>query len=263
MSAASTVNGHFRAVIFQCLNFCFHVTILHHSYVALRHRSARLPWPSFAAMRYDLQSKPSTPRRELSHICAQPGSKDEAGSRRTDETGRNQGATKRNVGEPPAENSEAGIEHATMRRLSTRTQGALMPQDRTLKAIKSRSRSEQVSVVSLLLPLLGTCRPLIPDTVTPDALPYLLGGLMAVSGAAGLVYAVAHASGARADAPPRRGAGRAGTGRGHACSAASSSCRTCSISFVGVMRGLLGSGWASPTRSTRWCTRSREGGPSR
>ncbi|MDY3981663.1 MAG: hypothetical protein SOZ99_08310, partial [Paraeggerthella sp.] len=26
--------GHFRAVILQCLNFCFHVTILHHSYVA-------------------------------------------------------------------------------------------------------------------------------------------------------------------------------------------------------------------------------------
>ena len=75
-----------------------------------------------------------------------------------------------------------------------------MPQDRTLKAIKSRSRSEQVSVVSLLLlPLLGMCCLLIPDTVT-DALPYLLGGLMAVSGAAGLVYAVAHASGARADA---------------------------------------------------------------
>ena len=56
-----------------------------------------------------------------------------------------------------------------------------MPQDRTLKAIKSRSRSEQVSVVSLLLlPLLGMCCLLIPDTVT-DALPYLLGGLMAVS----------------------------------------------------------------------------------
>ena len=47
-----------------------------------------------------------------------------------------------------------------------------MPQDRTLKAIKSRSRSEQVSVVSLLLlPLLGMCCLLIPDTVT-DALPY-------------------------------------------------------------------------------------------
>ena len=59
-----------------------------------------------------------------------------------------------------------------------------MPQDRTLKAIKSRSRSEQVSVVSLLLlPLLGMCCLLIPDTVT-DALPYLLGGLMAVSRAA-------------------------------------------------------------------------------
>ena len=52
-----------------------------------------------------------------------------------------------------------------------------MPQDRTLKAIKSRSRSEQVSVVSLLLlPLLGMCCLLIPDTVT-GALPYLLGGL--------------------------------------------------------------------------------------
>ena len=42
-----------------------------------------------------------------------------------------------------------------------------MPQDRTLKAIKSRSRSEQVSVVSLLLlPLLGMYCLLIPDTVT-------------------------------------------------------------------------------------------------
>ena len=117
-----------------------------------------------------------------------------------------------------------------------------MPQDRTLKAIKSRSRSEQVSVVSLLLlPLLGMCCLLIPDTVT-DALPYLLGGLMAVSGAAGLVYAVAHASGARADAR-RLAEEPAVLGRavvmcvlggvilvqGHA-----------SISFVGVMWGLLG-----------------------
>ena len=125
-----------------------------------------------------------------------------------------------------------------------------MPQDRTLKAIKSRSRSEQVSVVSLLLlPLLGMCPSagstapdtMIPDTVT-DALPYLLGGLMAVSGAAGLVYAVAHASGARADAR-RLAEEPAVLGRavvmcvlggvilvqGHA-----------SISFVGVMWGLLG-----------------------
>ena len=117
-----------------------------------------------------------------------------------------------------------------------------MPQDRTLKAIKSRSRSEQVSVVSLLLlPLLGMCCLLIPDTVT-DALPYLLGGLMAVSGAAGLVYAVAHASGARADArslveePAVLGRavvmcvlGGVILVQGHA-----------SISFVGVMWGLLG-----------------------
>ena len=113
-----------------------------------------------------------------------------------------------------------------------------MPQDRTLKAIKSRSRSEQVSVVSLLLlPLLGMCCLLIPDTVT-DALPYLLGGLMAVSGAAGLVYA----SGARADArslveePAVLGRavvmcvlGGVILVQGHA-----------SISFVGVMWGLLG-----------------------
>ena len=117
-----------------------------------------------------------------------------------------------------------------------------MPQDRTLKAIKSRSRSEQVSVVSLLLlPRLGLCCLLIPDTVT-DALPYLLGGLMAVSGAAGLVYAVAHASGARADArslveePAVLGRavvmcvlGGVILVQGHA-----------SISFVGVMWGLLG-----------------------
>ena len=107
-----------------------------------------------------------------------------------------------------------------------------MPQDRTLKAIKSRSRSEQVSVVSLLLlPLLGMCCLLIPDTVT-DALPYLLGGLIAV----------AHASGARADArslveePAVLGRavvmcvlGGVILVQGHA-----------SISFVGVMWGLLG-----------------------
>ena len=129
-----------------------------------------------------------------------------------------------------------------MRRLSTRTQGAPYAPGPHLKAIKSRSRSEQVSVVSLLLlPLLGMCCLLIPDTVT-DALPYLLGGLMAVSGAAGLVYAVAHASGARADAR-RLAEEPAVLGRavvmcvlggvilvqGHA-----------SISFVGVMWGLLG-----------------------
>ena len=66
-----------------------------------------------------------------------------------------------------------------------------MPQDRTLKAIKSRSRSEQVSVVSLLLlPLLGMCCLLIPDTVT-DALPFVLGGIMAVSGIGGIVHAAA------------------------------------------------------------------------
>ena len=97
-----------------------------------------------------------------------------------------------------------------------------MPQDRTLKAIKSRSRSEQVSVVSLLLlPLLGMCCLLIPDTVT-DALPYLLGGLMAVSGAAGLVYAVARE-------PTRAASSRNrpcwGGPWSCACSAASSSCR--------------------------------------
>lgn len=139
-----------------------------------------------------------------------------------------------------------------------------MPQDRTLKAIKSRSRSEQVSVVSLLLlPLLGMCCLLIPDTVT-DALPYLLGGLMAVSGAAGLVYAVAHASGARADAR-RLAEEPAVLGRavvmcvlggvilvqGHA-----------SISFVGVMWGLLGL-YKAADEIDEVCTRSREGGPSR
>ena len=101
-----------------------------------------------------------------------------------------------------------------------------MPQDRTLKAIKSRSRSEQVSVVSLLLlPLLGMCCLLIPDTVT-DALPYLLGGLMAVSGAAGRL----------AEEPAVLGRavvmcvlGGVILVQGHA-----------SISFVGVMWGLLG-----------------------
>ena len=110
-----------------------------------------------------------------------------------------------------------------------------MPQDRTLKAIKSRSRSEQVSVVSLLLlPLLGMCCLLIPDTVT-DALPYLLGGLMAVSGAAGLVYAGADAR-RLAEEPAVLGRavvmcvlGGVILVQGHA-----------SISFVGVMWGLLG-----------------------
>ena len=65
-----------------------------------------------------------------------------------------------------------------------------------LKAINPACRSEQVSVVSLLLlPLLGMCCPLIPDTVN-DALPYLLGGLMAVSGRGGpRVRGCVHASG--------------------------------------------------------------------
>ena len=99
-----------------------------------------------------------------------------------------------------------------------------MPQDRTLKAIKSRSRSEQVSVVSLLLlPLLGMCCLLIPDTVT-DALPYLLGGLVAVSGAAGLVEPAVLGR-----AVVMCVLGGVILVQGHA-----------SISFVGVMWGLLG-----------------------
>ena len=110
-----------------------------------------------------------------------------------------------------------------------------MPQDRTLKAIKSRSRSEQVSVVSLLLlPLLGMCCLLIPDTVT-DALPYLLGGLMAVSGAEETIET------ADVGEEGHRSSRSVGTAivmcvlggvilvQGHA-----------SISFVGVMWGLLG-----------------------
>ena len=92
-----------------------------------------------------------------------------------------------------------------------------MPQDRTLKAIKSRSRSEQVSVVSLLLlPLLGMCCLLIPDTVT-DALPYLLARRLAeepaVLGRAVVMCVL----------------GGVILVQGHA-----------SISFVGVMWGLLG-----------------------
>ncbi len=61
-----------------------------------------------------------------------------------------------------------------------------MPQDRTLKAIKTRSRSEQVSVISLLfLPLLGLCCLLLPEASTM-ALPFVLGGIMAVSGIGGI-----------------------------------------------------------------------------
>lgn len=117
-----------------------------------------------------------------------------------------------------------------------------MPQDRTLKAIKTRSRSEQVSVISLLfLPLLGLCCLLLPEASTM-ALPFVLGGIMAVSGIGGIVHA---AAGAKRDEGDERGraAQQAILGKaivmsvlgivilvqGHA-----------SISFVGVMWGLLG-----------------------
>lgn len=116
-----------------------------------------------------------------------------------------------------------------------------MPQDRTLKAIKTRSRSEQVSVISLLfLPLLGLCCLLLPEESTM-ALPFVLGGIMAVSGIGGIVHA---AAGAKRDGDEReRAAEHAILGKaivmsvlgivilvqGHA-----------SISFVGVMWGLLG-----------------------
>lgn len=113
-----------------------------------------------------------------------------------------------------------------------------MPQDRTLKSIRTRSRSEQVSVISLLLlPLLGLCCLLLPEESTM-ALPFVLGGLMAVSGVAGIVHA---AVGRALD--EERADGHAILGKavvmavlggvilvqGHA-----------SISFVGVMWGLLG-----------------------
>ena len=119
-----------------------------------------------------------------------------------------------------------------------------MPQDRTLKAIKTRSRSEQVSVISLLfLPLLGLCCLLLPEESTM-ALPFVLGGIMAVSGIGGIVHA---AAGAKRDEGDGDGRGRAAEHailgkaivmsvlgivtlvQGHA-----------SISFVGVMWGLLG-----------------------
>ena len=119
-----------------------------------------------------------------------------------------------------------------------------MPQDRTLKAIKTRSRSEQVSVISLLfLPLLGLCCLLLPEASTM-ALPFVLGGIMAVSGIGGIVHA---AAGAKRDEGDGDGRGRAAEHailgkaivmsvlgivilvQGHA-----------SISFVGVMWGLLG-----------------------
>ena len=94
-------NGHFRAVIFQCLNFCFHVTILHHSYVALRHRSVRLPWPSLAAMRYDLQSKPSTPRRNYRTYAPSREVKMRQVHEEPTKPGRNQGATETKPGNRP------------------------------------------------------------------------------------------------------------------------------------------------------------------
>lgn len=119
-----------------------------------------------------------------------------------------------------------------------------MPQDRTLKAIKTRSRSEQVSVISLLfLPLLGLCCLLLPEESTM-ALPFVLGGIMAVSGIGGIVHAAAGAKRDEGDGDEReRAAEHAILGKaivmsvlgivilvqGHA-----------SISFVGVMWGLLG-----------------------
>ncbi|MBC5583362.1 DUF308 domain-containing protein [Eggerthella sp. NSJ-70] len=117
-----------------------------------------------------------------------------------------------------------------------------MPQDRTLKAIKTRSRSEQVSVISLLfLPLLGLCCLLLPEASTM-ALPFVLGGIMAVSGIGGIVHAAAGAKRDEGDGD-ERAAEHAILGKaivmsvlgivilvqGHA-----------SISFVGVMWGLLG-----------------------
>ena len=117
-----------------------------------------------------------------------------------------------------------------------------MPQDRTLKAIKTRSRSEQVSVISLLfLPLLGLCCLLLPEASTM-ALPFVLGGIMAVSGIGGIVHATAGAKRDEGDGD-ERAAEHAILGKaivmsvlgivilvqGHA-----------SISFVGVMWGLLG-----------------------
>lgn len=125
-----------------------------------------------------------------------------------------------------------------------------MPHDKTLKAIGSRSRSEQVSVIPLLLlPLLGMCCLLLPEDVT-IVLPFVLGGLMTVSGVGGIVYAVASmnarkregdaaADGSgeqRDDRPPVFGKavvmcvlGCVILVQGHG-----------SISFVGVMWGLLG-----------------------
>ena len=118
-----------------------------------------------------------------------------------------------------------------------------MPQDRTLKAIKSRSRSEQVSVVSLLLlPLLGSVLPADPRHRHRRAAVSAGRPQWRYRARRAVVYAVAHASGARADAR-RLAEEPAVLGRavvmcvlggvilvqGHA-----------SISFVGVMWGLLG-----------------------
>lgn len=113
-----------------------------------------------------------------------------------------------------------------------------MSQDRTLKAIKTRTRSEQVSVISLLfLPLLGLCCLLLPEASTM-ALPFVLGGIMAVSGIGGIVHA---AAGTASDEETDREHAILGKAivmsvlgvvilvQGHA-----------SISFVGVMWGLLG-----------------------
>lgn len=113
-----------------------------------------------------------------------------------------------------------------------------MPQNRTIKAIRTRSRSEQVSVLALLfLPLLGLCCLLLPEASTM-ALPFVLGGLMATSGIGGIVHAAANAAKDEEDRSDRTILGKAIVMsvlgivilvQGHA-----------SISFVGVMWGLLG-----------------------
>ena len=113
-----------------------------------------------------------------------------------------------------------------------------MPQNRTIKAIRTRSRSEQVSVLALLfLPLLGLCCLLLPEASTM-ALPFVLGGLMATSGIGGIVHAAANAAKDEEDRSDRTILGKAIVMsvlgivilvQGHA-----------SISFVGVMWRLLG-----------------------
>ncbi|EGC89852.1 hypothetical protein HMPREF9404_5478 [Eggerthella sp. HGA1] len=61
----------------------------------------RLPWPSLAAMRYDLQSKPSTPRRNYRTYAPSREVKMRQVHEEPTKPGRNQGATETKPGNRP------------------------------------------------------------------------------------------------------------------------------------------------------------------